>query len=314
MPKIDFSPAAKFKTWLDRFPCPLDEPGEPCINAWIAKAVGACHFRGIPATDCDELVRTALTRPEKAVDEVRRTVERKYSCALAPLSSANSSPSGPLVQYDAELLEAQASQVPFEITDDWLAERSLPTKITPAQYLDAIFRPEECVAVMNAKQDRGFMYRPGESVSGRRLPKHLDSAAAGAWYVSNPVNGEVINGSFRRESNITDFRHLMIESDKAPRDLWLRVIVQLCAPILAIYESGRRSVHAIIRVNAINKLEFDAIAAQYKRQLVPVGMCPGSGKAVQPTRLPNVIRADNFAVQRLLYLRPEADATPIFRK
>lgn len=51
----------------------------------------------------------------------------------------------------------------------------------------------------------------------------------------------------------------MLESDVTPADLWLRALVQLPFPLVAAYTSGGRSVHALLRVNAESKAEWDAV-------------------------------------------------------
>jgi hypothetical protein len=301
-----------WEAWLSENPCPPDEPGAPTINLWIPKAVSACLFRKLPPVWAADIIRRAMTRREKGPREVSRAVERIYGGKVSGTSSRVE-----LVEpYNPELLAERASMLPFEVTADWLAEVSPECVIdlSPAQFLDALFTPEERVAVMMEKHDRGFIYRPGVAKDAVRLHNYVRLGSEGAWYLSNTVTGAEVNGSYRSEANLTGFRHLLIESDKAPKDLWLAMIVQLHAPILALYESGGRSVHAIVRVNATGKTEFDAIAGNYLRQLVPLGADPNSGKAVQPTRLPGVVRKDNGNLQRLLYLNSDADDTPIYKK
>ena len=50
----------------------------------------------------------------------------------------------------------------------------------------------------------------------------------------------------RAEESLTDYRHLLIESDEVDPSLWLSVLVQLPLPILSIVTSGKRSIHALI--------------------------------------------------------------------
>ena len=145
--------------------------------------------------------------------------------------------------------------------------------------------------------------------------EYLKNSRKGAKYLINPVSGEEVNGSFRSEPNLTSFRHLLIESDEAPRDLWLAMVVQMHAPILALIESGKRSTHVVIRLSATNKAEFLEQANYYRRQLIPLGADRNAGnKAVQLTRLPGVVRQETGKLQRLLYLAPNADGQPIYKE
>jgi hypothetical protein len=221
----------------------------------------------------------------------------------------------PEIKFDPELLEAQASQVPFEVTAEWLAERSASNlDLTPAQYLDAIFNADECVCVCPLKMHKGEIYTPGDAKDAARLDRLIQPNIDGCWFVANPVNGQEVNGSWRSEANLAAYHHLLLESDKAPRDLWLRAVVQIELPILSITESGNKSLHALVRIPATDKASFDEFVGKRKASMVRLGMDPAAIRAVQLTRLPGVTRNDNSRCQRLLYLNPNADSTPILRR
>jgi hypothetical protein len=134
------------------------------------------------------------------------------------------------------------------------------------------------------------------------------------WLLSNPVTGTEVNGSWRSEPNVTSWRYGVIETDIVPLDLWLRILVQLHLPISAIYTSGGRSVHALYRIDASSKTEWDQVAAVVKRQLVPVGACSGTFTAVRLTRLPGCMRGETGQMQRLLYLSSNPQKRPIYVK
>jgi len=112
---------------------------------------------------------------------------------------------------------------------------------------------------------------------------------------------------------ITSWRYGLIESDQAPRDLWRKAVVQIPLPIVAIYESGGRSDHVLVRFDAQSKEHLDELLAQHETGLVTLGACPGSLTARRLSRLPNCVRGETGKLQRLLYLRPDADNTPIYK-
>ncbi len=74
---------------------------------------------------------------------------------------------------------------------------------------------------------------------------------------SNP-DGE----TYRAEENITNFRYLLLESDVAPADLWLRALVHLPLPIVSIVSSGGRSFHALVRVAANSSEDWKKLKAR----------------------------------------------------
>ena len=93
------------------------------------------------------------------------------------------------------------------------------------------------------------------------------------------------------------------------------MVAQMRAPILALYDSGRRSTHAVIRLTATNKAEFLEQADYYRRQLIPLGADENAGnKPVQLSRLPGVVRHEAGKLQKLLYLAPNADGQPIYQE
>ena len=164
--------------------------------------------------------------------------------------------------------------------------------------------------------DAGILYQPGNAEDVRDLLKYLEGSWKGAKYLINPVSGQEIDGSYRSGSNIIAIRYLLIESDKAPIDLWLKMLVLQSWPIVALYESGRRSIHAIVRVDAKNEGEFKAIGEEYRKLLIPLEADEAStgNKVVQLSRLPGVFRPESGHWQRLLWLAPNATGAPIWQK
>ena len=108
-------------------------------------------------------------------------------------------------------------------------------------------------------------------------PASLTASALGSregvWFLINPVDGEAHpndNGheSTRSAANMTSWRYLLIESDHAEPCDWLAALVQMPLPISAIYTSGGRSIHALVRVDAESKAHWDGIAASLKPALI----------------------------------------------
>jgi hypothetical protein len=140
-----------------------------------------------------------------------------------------------------------------------------------------------------------------------------------------PVTGEpAFNGevnqwfpkgeTWRTKDSVTDWRYMVIESDKAPEQLWLRMLVQAPLPIAAIYTSGGRSIHTLVRVDQPSKEAWDQLKDSIKRDLITLGVCPGSLTAVRLTRLPGCRRGETGQIQRLLYLNPQPTNRPIFNQ
>lgn len=74
---------------------------------------------------------------------------------------------------------------------------------------------------------------------------------AGAWIRINPLDGEGI-----KNENVTDFRYVLIESDTIPKNEQQRIYIKYRLPIAAMVDSGGKSIHAIVRIEADNYEQY----------------------------------------------------------
>lgn len=255
--------------------------------------------------------------------------------------------------FDPAKLKAFASRAGV-IDAGWLADRSPidPGGVKPVEFLSALYKPGERVVVLDVFRSQGqwlFSFQHGMEPSCMdyqtwqgRDPHHAAappmqtgrafdaSGPQGIWYLCNPVDGafrvtedkdkwERPKWSRRFELCVTDWRYFVFESDEAdPRD-WVGAIVQLPLRIAAIYTSGGKSIHVLVRVDAKSKVQFDMWRESAKRTMIPLGADKQCMSAVRLTRLPGCQRlADKDGVlyerphlQKLLYLNPEPDARPL---
>ena len=154
--------------------------------------------------------------------------------------------------------------------------------------------------------------------SDRVQNRHLPTGKEGVWFLPQPVDGEYhpnprLDGkrSRRSEESVTSWRYAVVESDQADADEWLRCLVQMPLRIACICESGGRSIHALVRLDAASKKDWDEKVGSIKRVLVTLGADPGALSAVRLTRLPQARRGER--VQRLLYLNPSPDGRAIWK-
>src|SRR5689334_716953 len=116
--------------------------------------------------------------------------------------------------------------------------------------------------------------------------------------------------SRRSEESIWSWRYAVLESDEADPGDWLRCLIQMPLRIVSICESGGRSIHALVRLDAASKEDWDSKVRKMKPALVTLGADPGALSAVRLTRLPQAKRG--VRVQRLLYLAPTSAGEPIY--
>jgi hypothetical protein len=159
------------------------------------------------------------------------------------------------------------------------------------------------------------------------------SGRVGAWFLPVPLNGKwyptgrvddcgnpII--SRRSGASVVRYRHLLLESDEADESDWLNLLCQLSLPITALYTSGGRSVHALVKIDTESKSQFDAFRERIMPFLSRLGADPAAMTGVRLTRLPGVmregtdyngryVRYDKPRLQRLLFLNPSPDVAAL---
>ena len=176
----------------------------------------------------------------------------------------------------------------------------------------------ESVLIFSLMQSQGqLLWTADQSDAIRNLD--LPAGPDGVWFLPQPVDGQFhanprLGGkrSRRSEESVTAWRYAVLESDEADADEWLRCLIQMPLRIASICESGGRSIHALVRLEAASKADWDAQVRAIKPVLVTLGADPGALSAVRLTRLPQAKRGERL--QRLLYLNPSPDGVPILRR
>lgn len=247
----------------------------------------------------------------KLQSQMRRAYDHVTGARAETSAIVTSAP----MKFEPDRLAKLASKIDPVTRDD--LKRASPVSVVAsdsAAFLNILYEPGEQVLVFTDYFSQGeVLFEVG--ATNVALPK---LTADGAWYLVNPVDGNEYPNprqedkpSRRSEESVTSWRYLVLESDVAPEDQWLACLVQLPLKIEAVYTSGGKSVHALVRVDASSKAEWDIIAAQMKPILVPLGADQAAMTGVRLSRLPGVKRGTT--PQELLYLNPNPSGTPIIK-
>lgn len=179
------------------------------------------------------------------------------------------------------------------------------------EYIETLFKPDEFVyyCVKSFKGDDGKWRPSGDHYCQKAkdllalLEQHPDDLGAvigdwepecGAWIRFNPFDG---NGY--KDENITAYRFTLAESDTLPIDEQYRILKESNLPIAALVESGGKSLHAIIRIDAKDREEYRERVRETYEYLDAQGFKVDSQNK-NPSRLsrmPGVTR--NGKIQRL---------------
>lgn len=149
---------------------------------------------------------------------------------------------------------------------DWDPCKQLST------YINTLFQPDDIVAyvVKSAqKTDENGKIRHYPANSGvytrtaEEICKDLDhynditfaigdySKEAGAWIRFNPFDGHGV-----ANANVTDFRYALVECDDISLEKQYSLIKQMQLPVACLVHSGGKSIHAVVKVNAIDKEDY----------------------------------------------------------
>jgi hypothetical protein len=131
------------------------------------------------------------------------------------------------------------------------------------------------------------------------------SGSIGCLFRPNPVSGTPTGGKGGyTDADVTVHRFALIESDILSLDLQLSVLAHLPLPIAAIIFSGRKSYHAIVRVDAPDCLTYRKDVGRMLALLRPLGFDQSTGNPSRMSRLPGALRGTQM--QKLVYLDPDA--------
>ena len=179
------------------------------------------------------------------------------------------------LDWDDEI-SREAFETPEEhvvVNTNWVEGREIipPADWDPAQeiirYLEALFEPDEKVGYVMQSYEKDGRYVPANKGAYDRtagqlvelLKRYVDLGAvlgdynpkAGAWIRFNPLDGKGI-----KNENVSEFRYALVESDNVDIETQNAIIRELELPVAVLVYSGKKSLHAIVHIDADNYEEY----------------------------------------------------------
>lgn len=179
------------------------------------------------------------------------------------------------LDWDDEI-SREAFETPEEhvvVNTNWVEGREIipPADWDPAQeiirYLEALFEPEEKVGYIMQSYEKDGRFIPANKGAYDRtagqlvelLKRYGDIGAvlgdynpkAGAWIRFNPLDGKGI-----KNENVSEFRYALVESDNVDIETQNAIIRELELPVAVLVYSGKKSLHAIVHIDADNYEEY----------------------------------------------------------
>ena len=135
------------------------------------------------------------------------------------------------------------------------------------KYLETLFESSENVGYVTASWEKDGKYLPTQGNWDRTAGQLIEQLSkcggdigsvlgdykpeAGAWIRFNPLDGDGC-----KDSNITDYRYALVESDSVELEKQNAILRELELPIACLVFSGKKSLHAIVRVDAGSMEEY----------------------------------------------------------
>lgn len=145
-------------------------------------------------------------------------------------------------------------------------------------YLDTVFQPEDIVSLSMQSYEKDGRMVPSVGDAGMTAGYYIEqlkkyrlkaqagaisvndaigyalgdyNPEAGAWIRFNPFDGQGV-----KNANVADFRYTLVESDAMEPGLQETLIRELELPVVALVFSGKKSVHAVVHIDAGSLEEY----------------------------------------------------------
>jgi hypothetical protein len=249
------TPLQRAALWLSKVPPAVS--GQSGHSTTYTAAVGLVH--GFQLSEADSLALLSNWNQSCQPPWSDRELIHKIREAA---SKSHSKPAGHLLQSGSA-----PSTAPFDITKVSFKRPSPAVAPDPQasefkRFLQAAFAPTEVVCICDAVED-------GRPVSaGSFIPvedwiarfdgpesRILSREREGIFVRINPFRPNLYSGS---DNDVSAYRHVLVEFDDKPKAEQEKLFRDSGLPITVLIDSGGKSIHAWVRVDAPNRKEWDA--------------------------------------------------------
>jgi len=176
--------------------------------------------------------------------------------------------------------------------------------LTTADLLLAAFKDDEVVCITNEAGENDGRFFPASKGNFLTRREWLDrffgpsggdkvyyrGSDAGAWMRINPFTPEDFSGT---DTSVSAYRHVLVEFDKLKKEEQVAIFNQSNLPITALIDSGGKSVHAWVRVDAPDKSEWERRRDAIYEFLADHEPDPQNKNPSRWSRLGGVMRGEN---------------------
>ena len=291
--------------WLSKVPPAISGSGGH--NATYTAAVGLVHGFALSHVDSLTLLEDwnkSCQPPWKATElayKLREAASRAHNKPRGHLLDAGgSSPSGPfdLSRVTFKKPVADAAPVPVPSLSPAIPD---PQASEFKRFMQAAFAPTEVVCICDAVEE-GRPVSAGSFITIEEWLNRFDDPQSrilspereGIFVRINPFKPNLYSGS---DNDVSAFRHVLVEFDDLPKPEQEKRLRDSGLPITVLIDSGGKSIHGWVRVDAPNRKEWDARRDEIYR-VIP-GIDAKNKNPSRYSRLPGAWRSPT-SQQRLL--------------
>lgn len=255
--------------------------------------------RGIPDKEIQEAINkamadinggafTARPRPAPLVREGEKTLQRIIAQGQ--------------ITTEADLWEASPIRLLEEPQGD------------PALFLEVVFKPDDLIWI-GERYDHGII---GDTIrtAAEWINYFRNGGKTGPFIIINPVSGNPATTktgkiTLRGDENVVAYRYCPVEFDTLSRQDQIRFWSAAQLPIIALIDSGGKSIHAWLEVSQLAKVEdsgqweAEIKSRFYDCLLTPLGVDKACSNPARLSRLPGHYRTEKKQYQKLLWLSPK---------
>jgi hypothetical protein len=281
------------------------------VHSHLMAAANLAAIAGIPAAEAEARIIQTMPRPPSPSSEVVAAIRKAYAEhkpgeQYQPRQIAGPKPKALPMTREAFIRRGDGAEEsdwweasPYRI--DWE-----PGPRDALALLGALYAPEEYLFI-------GERYGAEVATVGDWMRRIESGEPCPPHFIPNPLTGQehpLPDGKLSRrgDSAVASFRFAVAEFDTMSKPEQLAFWWGYrSAPIVALIDSGGKSIHALLRVDAPSREAWEADVEQrlFSRVLCPLGCDAACRNESRLSRLPGHFRREKNQWQRLLYLNPE---------
>ena len=295
-------PVDRARAWLAKVPPSISGSGGH-NQAFIA-ATGLINGFSLPSDVAYDLLREWNQRCQPPWSE--RELQHKI---VSTRNTPHNLPPGFLLNANKQ--PERQSIKNFTLKRRTMTPHSGGTHSQFIDFLKAAFAEGEIVCICNDLTDEGKPNSAGSFLArdvwiekyGKPDSSLLSRLGEGAFIRINPFIANDYSGA---DKAVASYRHVLVEMDVSTKDEQQQILVDSGLPITALIDSGGKSIHAWVRVDATDRKQWDERRDVIYNALASKGIDPKNKNPSRYSRLPGAYRSG--VGQRLVALKLGAES------